>query len=225
METEPQDSPNPPKPRQKGGFHTHKPNCPCRPCLARQRKEEAFARAAGNGLDLESMSPKERRSYENSIAIQADFPPVIARKKDQRSRVLQWLHLRNTEPSLTQKQIAEKMGIAYATLRNLLSRATKQGWLQWEDPISRLDYEIIPKTIENLVGFLDAKDKQVTIEVAKGTLFKSYQEAKGLNTEAPQTILALKIETASTDVPMKISSGRILGTPKQIEEAILVEEE
>ena len=136
-----------------------------------------------------------------------------------RDRISQYLHYSVAYPQATKTEIAEKMGIVHQTLSQILREGQDQGLLVFTDPLERIDYEIIPKIVDNLNYFLTAKDKTVTIEAAKGTLFKAYADSKGI-IEGNQTMLALKIEPASgTDV--KILAGHIVGQPKTILEAQL----
>lgn len=95
-----------------------------------------------------------------------------------------------------------------------VNRAVREGWLVLEDPLDILEHEIIPKVAKNLSMFLDQGDKQVTIETAKGTLFKAYQESKGIS-QNPTTVLALKIEPAAPDAPQAII-GQIIGIGRSL---------
>lgn len=124
--------------------------------------------------------------------------------------------MRSIEPNLTNSEIAARLGISAGHLKTLIYEARKAGWLRFHDPLDQIEYGLIPKVVANLEHFLDAKDKAVTIEVAKGTVFKQYQESKGIS-EAPQTVLALKIETGAPDANMPVIEGRIVGKPRQIE--------
>lgn len=137
--------------------------------------------------------------------------------RSMKSRVGMWAAMRTTEPGITNKEIAERLGISPNYLSVLIHQARKDGWLKFNDPLEKLEYEIIPKAVENLGFFLDARDKQVTIEVAKGTLFKQFQDSKGIS-DAPQTVLALKIEAPDQSQGTKIITGQIVGVPRQLEE-------
>jgi transposase len=131
-----------------------------------------------------------------------------------RDRVAQWLALKANQPSLKNKEIAEMLGISPITLQQYIGQGRKAGWLQFDDPLDKVEHLIIPKTVDNLMEFLNQKDKTVTLETAKGTIFKQYQASKGIQ-EGGQQVLALKIEmpTASSQVP-KIAVGQIVGQPK-----------
>ena len=122
-------------------------------------------------------------------------------------------------PNATKADIAEKMGINKKTLYNLIQDGYEQNLLSFSDPLEQIDHQLIPKIVKNLNFFLDQQDKTVTIEAAKGTIFKSYAEAKGI-TEGGQTILALRIEQPDGG-EVKVLAGRILGKPKDIEDDII----
>lgn len=156
-------------------------------------------------------------------------PPVVrpkgtrpekynTRDKSPRARIAMWLAVRAVEPGITNREIADRMGISVGHLRDLIYKARKEGWLQFSDPMDQIEYNIIPKVVDNLNYFLDKKDKQVTIETAKGTVFKQYQEANGLS-DGSRTALAIKIEMPEpgTGAEPKIVAGHIVGKPRQIE--------
>jgi hypothetical protein len=202
-----------------GGTHTHKPDCRCRPCKAREREAEAIARRTGNL----PAAPVE------DTAINADLPPKFkTTRKNLRFHISRYVAFRATEPNLSNADIARRMGIAPNSLTVYLKRAVEQGILRFDDPIDKLEHEIIPKTLNNLSEFLDNKDKQVTIEVAKGTLFPLFREAKGLVENRQNTVLAIKFENMpQVQGPSKdfigpvidlkpIGSGTVVGTPKSI---------
>lgn len=162
----------------------------------------------------------EQKTTDGDQVLHADLSTIYrdgifyVQGRTARDRIAQWIQLKASNPSWGNAQCAEKMGIAVKTLNTIISRAVKDGWLKFEDPISRIEHEIVPKVVDNLAYFLDKKDRVVTVETAKGTIFKQYQESKGLN-EAPQTVLALKIEPAPDGTSIAIA-GQIVGSPRPI---------
>ena len=211
----------PPPPRKKsGGPDFHRPGCKCRACVSRRRQKEARLRAPGpdEPFQLALVSPKTEVEV-----IEADIPSdrILRRirsrpEKTAKGRVAEWVRWRALEPNLSNADIARKIGISPKTMYGYLSRAARQGWLKFDDPMSRLEFEIMPKATDNLSYFLDARDRTVTIEVAKGTLFKQFQESQGIS-DAPKTILALKLELPSSDGDTPRARGVIMGTPKIID--------
>jgi transposase-like protein len=192
-----------------GGTHTHKPECGCYPCKARRRKEETLALANRVPEPTQEVATK-------GYVINADMP-LVTKKRSPKNHVAEWVAMRAVDPDLTVGEVAKRLGLSAAYLQNTIRQAAKEGWLVFEDPISQLEFEITPKVIRNLHKFLDEGDRQVTIETAKGTLFKQYQEAKGVD-DAPKTILALRIEQPDTNHPIKVVSGTIVGKPRQLAE-------
>lgn len=206
--------PNPDSPRAgRGGTHFHNPDCTCNPCTARRRTEEALAESAGDGgAALVAM--------DGEAQVEADIivPPVWRQHKNHagsRAIIAEWLKLRALEPDITIKAASAKLGIHRSTLHAIINRGTKAGWLRFDDPLSRIEHQIIPKVLDNLNHFLDARDKTVTIETAKGTVFKTFQESKGI-TEGNNTVLALKIELPPGVSETKVAMGSISGKPKII---------
>ena len=211
-------SPEPAKPNRKkprrlglrpgiGGTYSHKSTCTCNPCKSRRREKEALAIAAGTEW-------KELDSEGNPLK------PVVCRNgrrmsapRSLRHRAAQYLHLSMMNPNQPVSAIAEKMGISRTQLYNVIKDGQSAGFLTFDDPLERIEHQIIPKVVDNLNFFLDAKDKTVTIEAAKGTLFKSYQDSKGIS-DGNTTVLALKIEQADGGSEVKVLSGHIVGRPK-----------
>jgi hypothetical protein len=191
-----------------GGPSAHKnPNCRCNACVARRRKEEALALAdrAGRG----ALAPKPSKK-----TINADNP-YVTQGRSPKDRVGQWVLMRQQEPGITNVEIAKRLGITVVHLNSVIGDAVKAGWLKFDDPFSRLEHEIIPKVMDNLSLFLDQKDKTVTLETAKGTVFKTYAEAKGV-TEAPQNVIAIRIEAADP-AAMRVITGQIVGEGRKID--------
>lgn len=187
----------------------HKKDCDCAQCKTRIRVKKAIARSIRDGGDVQIIVPREE-------ILNADLEPLLAIKHKGRERVAKWIALRAQFPDETNAEIAKRLSMTPGALASLIKRAVKGGWLQFEDPLSRIEHEIIPKAVDNLSEFLDKKDKQVTIEVAKGTIFKQFQDSKGLNDKS-QTILAFKIESILPPDSVKIVGGNIVGQPKVIE--------
>lgn len=147
--------------------------------------------------------------------LEAEYPRGIApSNRSARSRVAAWLAIKALEPNITTADAAERMGIHKSSLNKHIQRAVHEGWLKFSDPFDRIDHELIPKTVRNLNEFLDQRDKLVTVEMAKGTIFKTYQESK-TSTNQPQVVLALRIEPAVGD-SINIVAGHIVGKAKEI---------
>lgn len=112
--------------------------------------------------------------------------------------------------------VAEQLGITKNTLKVYMYRAHKSGWLNiasFEDPDDKLEIVLKSKTIANLDAFLDARDKEVTLETAKGLgLFKQHQMIKTDAAPAIGIALSVNVEmptgTVSTARP-----GSIGGAP------------
>ena len=142
---------------------------------------------------------------------------MVDENETPRAYVARWLELRSKDPDLTIHEAARQLRISKRTLNAAIQQAVENGWLKFEDPLSRLEYEVVPKVVRNLNAWLDENDKTVTIEAAKGMVFPIYRESKGVN-EAPQTILALKIESPTNEQSSAVLTGQIIGAPRKIED-------
>jgi len=183
----------------------------CPVCKSRRRKAEALACPSGDGRD--SMASESSLSKEK--VLDADVPVMIAKSRTPQSRVAEWLELKALDPNMSNIEAAKRMGLATSTLNSIISRAVKAGWLKFDDPMSRMEHEIIPQVMDNLSYHLKKKDKTVTIETAKGTIFKQFQADKGVS-DGQTTILALKLELPE-GTAVAVGSGKIVGTPKAID--------
>ena len=206
------ETPDPTAARPRGGPAYHKDGCRCNPCKARRRTSEAIALASGEGGGVD---PDQTSGVLVKVSETEHDSPITRR------HVAAWLKAKAEEPDLTNIDIAKRLGIAPKTLTNQIYKARKAGWLTFDDPLEEVEYGIVPKVVKNLNKFLDDEDKQVTIEVAKGTLFKQFQESKGI-TEKPMTILAIKLELPELG-ESQIVSGKIVGKPKTFVDAQIVE--
>lgn len=131
-----------------------------------------------------------------------------------RDRVAQWIYMRAKEPGITNAEVARRLGIAPATLNTILMRARRAGWLVIEDPMDLIEYDLVPKIINNLNTFLDKGDRTVTIEAAKGVLFPQYRESKGI-VENKIAVLGINIQMPEGEMAEgPVRRGTIAGVPK-----------
>ena len=216
---------NPEKPNRKGigGTLTHKnPDCKCYGCTARRRKTQALAlavREGGSALESPDVKKVIHADDETLVTLGTGLPADFnARARDVVGR---YVALRAMDPSINKTESAKKLGISERSLYRYLTLATKNGWLRFDDPIDRLEHEIIPKTLDNLQRFLDEGDRTVTIEAAKGTIFAAYKASKEVGS-SQQPILALKIELApGADANVSVG-GNVFGKPKEIIDAQVI---
>ena len=195
-------NPNPKNPRKR-----HPSNCQCTPC---QWKKETESWAAGKRVRPE-VGSKALVTAEGQEILEVDAPKGNV---SPRERVLQYISLRTEFPTDSITEIAQRMGISRTWLNQVIYKATKEGWLRYSNPVERFEMEIVPKVVDNIGHFIDLKDKQMTIEAAKGAgIFKSHQAVKVEN-DTPQAVLALKIETAPGG-DIKIAAGTIVGKARE----------
>lgn len=219
---------------KRGGPDFHKPGCRCNACVARRRKAEALAERARSDAPPEALQPPSEGTVLNDTdeALAVIGKPKTAYNKDavlvgtdiQRHRVKMWLQWKAIEPKLTHAEAAARLDIAPQTLTNLLHRASKAGWLQFDNPMDELEYKQLPKVNEVINYHLDQGDKDVAVKMAQATIWKQYAASKGAN-DSPQTVIAFKIEMPpgavdAASVPIK---GVIVGSPRTIDAEIIEE--
>lgn len=120
------------------------------------------------------------------------------------------------EPNLTHKEIAAKLGITLSTLNNCLVQARKQGWLTFEDPFNKIQYEMIPSNVDKVQALMEAGDQKTIIEVFKQLTAPAYRESQGINdNKGDNMMIAIKIEMPPPD-QMPIVRGVIIGEGRQM---------
>lgn len=96
------------------------------------------------------------------------------------------------------KEISEQLGYSPDTLRQYLSKAGKKGWINlssFNEPEDQLEYVLKHKVVRNVNEFLDGRDKDVTLEAAKGLgMFKTHQVVKGETTAQIGMALRVQVE-------------------------------
>jgi len=196
--------------------------CPIHNPSARPRAKKAQPEPAGTGrpaLVAPSAAPRpvilDIAERDPNVLV-AEGPQSLTYQRH-RAIIAEWILLRNANPDLGVVEAARRLGLNRNTLSKLIKQAHDHGWLDINDPIDRLEHLILPQTVENLQRFLAEGDKTVTIETAKGTLFKVFQEAKGLGQNSAGTILAIKLELPPTMSPSDVVEGSIIGTPRRLE--------
>lgn len=191
------------KPRRKSG-DGHKPDCNCGFCKgARNRATQALALTTGGGDSLPSEAESEVINADDIIVVQG---------RTRRDHVASWAMMR--AQGMKNPDIAAKLGLTLGYLNSLVSKATREGWLRFDNPADRLQYELAPLIVDNVRSALEEGSEKMTIEAAKGIgLFKSYQAVKVENVN-PSMVLAIKFETPEDYDPQPGIGSAILGTPR-----------
>lgn len=110
-----------------------------------------------------------------------------------KAHVAGWIRAKAANPDASNIEIAKELGITVRNLRAALYKGRKQGWLEFSDPLNELKYGMVPKAMENLGLFLEARDKDITRDIIKATVLAEFAAAEGLQ-QQPNTVFALKIE-------------------------------
>jgi len=189
--------------KPKRGRHPRSCRCPIHTALARATEAQSLTVRDGRGNEI--------------LNVDDGGQLFTSKPGSARERIIKWIELKAKFPDLKRKEIAEKMGMTDRGLEALIYKSTKHGWLKFNNPLERLENEIMPKVMDNLSTLMDDKDKTATIETAKATVFKHYQESKGI-TENSVTVLALKIEHPDPS-QVRVIQGSIVGKPRILEES------
>lgn len=142
---------------------------------------------------------------------------LVAKDTSTRGKVAEFCNLRAA--GFNNTEIAAHLHVTRQRLNAMIRQAVKEGWLVFDDPEARFEHEIAPKVAANVVYWLDAKDKQMTIEAAKGLgLFKSHQSVK-VDGGPPTNVLAIKFEALPPSAGSEVMEGNIVATPKALPES------
>ena len=71
------------------------------------------------------------------------------------------------DPDITNIEIAKSLGISVNTLNNCIQIGRKEGWLHFEDPFNKIQYEMVPKVTDQMINLIDAGDQKAIIEAFK----------------------------------------------------------
>jgi hypothetical protein len=123
-------------------------------------------------------------------------------------------------------EIAAALNIKESNIRPYVWRASKNGWIDFDDPADSLEFRLLPKVMKNLDEALDDHTRHMTsgvkvkdalsVEIAKGTIFKRFDQGVGV---APQTIVAVKIEMPEGPRPQVRDGNEVGGVPAHIIDA------
>lgn len=97
---------------------------------------------------------------------------------------------------MSDKQIAEALGLAVSTVRTILYKARKQQG--FSDIVDRVENRAVPQAVDNLIEFLDEKDREFTKETLKGVgIFRSHSAQKV--DASSETLNTLRVEFVMPD--------------------------
>ena len=119
---------------------------------------------------------------------------------------------------LEDEDIAKNIGISVNTIRTLLFRAGKNGWLSQDatlyDPKDRFEYQVGHKVVRNLEQALDSDDPRVRAKTAMHLTDYVLQAKTAEGVVGPQlvppTMIAIRVEQVNTG---PIREGTVFGVP------------
>lgn len=148
--------------------------------------------------------------------------PVLVDDRSLEARILQVIALK--AQGLKYKQIGEKLGISESRVGQIVWEANKKGLIDYANPHEYFENRLTPKIVQNIEHWLDQKDKKMTIEAAKGAgIFKAHQALK-VEGQAPQNVIALKIEMPPLEPGQQAPPvvGMVVGKPRRVLEGQIV---
>lgn len=120
--------------------------------------------------------------------------------------------------------IATTLGLAKQTVHNVIYKAARNGWMNFDDPKDVIDYQLIPKAIRVMdEGLADETRNEKTgvqvrqliaMKIGADTIFKRYDTPTG--NQNHQTMIGIRIEMPTGPAPA-VREGTTAGTPAYIE--------
>lgn len=121
-------------------------------------------------------------------------------------------------------EIAKHLGLSYKSISPYVYRATKNGWLDFDNPKEQLKYAVVPKAVRNLDAALDKQEERlangmsvgdhVALKVVEMTIAKEYDQQAA--TQMTQSVVAIKIEMPP-GVPQLIREDTTGGLPAYLD--------
>lgn len=135
---------------------------------------------------------------------------VVTDHKTMKGRVASWARMKAEDPEITNKEIADKLGISINTLSACLTKGRKEGWLAFEDPLNQIQYDLIPRNVEQMAALQEAGDQKAIIEVFKQLTAPAYRDSQGIRSDTTNNVIAIKIEMPPAS-EMPVVRGTIVG--------------
>ncbi len=117
-------------------------------------------------------------------------------------------------------EISETLGIPKQTIQTYVKRSISAGWFTYKESMDvedQIEYSIPDKVVRNVNEFLDARDKDMTVEAAKGLgIFKQHQAVKVDGAVNVGMALSVRVEMPPLkdgQSPIAILPGSVGGTP------------
>ena len=124
---------------------------------------------------------------------QAAGGALLALRRNERVAAAAALRAAGAKPG----RIAQILGVSLNTVRDYLAAAREWGGL--DDVVRDIEYRLVPQAVDNLRKFLEAGDKEVTLETLKGRgLFRTFGNTK---VEGNQGANAMQVNVTFNGMP------------------------
>lgn len=154
-------------------------------------------------------SPIEALERVGNAVLPVGAVPKRARGKQLPQQIAGIIAMR-TE-GLSDKQIAEKLGLAINTIRNILGKARRDHGLA--DVVDRVQNRAIPAAVDNMIERLDEGDDKFTKYLLDKTLFKKESAKDGKNSGGNTLTVKIELPVIPEGAPA-VAIGAIVGKPQ-----------
>lgn len=154
----------------------------------------------------------------------ADLPEWL-RKDDESPMRLTCTKIATMQAAgLPNEEIATALGIAARSIRGMMYRAGRNGWLEFDDPKNHLEYQILPKALRNLHDAMDStavlntgmlERNALSLKIVEGTLYPQF--ANQVVASAGPTLVGVKVEIVGGGDRPQVREGTIMGNSTYVD--------
>lgn len=125
------------------------------------------------------------------------------------------------QAGLDDEQIGAALGIKKSTISALLYKAGKNGWLDFDDPKNRMEYQVLHKVIRNIDEALDSEVLLVERKERTAVALEIYKANKATEQPAPPvasvaSLMGIKIQIVGGD-PGTVREGTVMGNSTYVD--------
>lgn len=122
------------------------------------------------------------------------------------------------------EEIAKALGIEARSIKGMMWKAGRNGWLDFDEPRNRLEYQILPKALQNLDDAMRSEAilntgmserNAISLKIVEGTLYPQFatQAAPAANA----TLVGVRVEIVGGSEKPLVREGTIMGSAEYVD--------
>lgn len=125
---------------------------------------------------------------------------------------------------LPNEDIAAALGIEARSIKGMMWKAGRNGWLDFDEPKNRLEYQILPKALKNLDEAMSSdavlntgmKERNaISLKIVEGTLYPQFATQAAPATNA--TLVGVRVEIVGGGDKSTVREGTIMGNAEYVD--------